>query len=259
MTSSRIIRGPVAAFTSPLPPIIGKIKVGLVVDGHPASTDYFVCSSKYEPLFRRAYGDKPTSLEIAFPSNDISQVAHEELVVRDKGGRLLSSGNGEVWRSWSMKNEVYVDDDRATTDEIQKRYGQPAKPTMTLRFVLSRMADVMGTFTFTTRGDLTSIPALRNVVDYMLEKFGAISHIPFDLQVKKVKSNSPGSKSAYPVVSLIANVSEESLELMSAYIAGGGKVRGILTGEKIKMLTATAEVIPEARLLPAAAADAQEK
>lgn len=257
MTSGRIVRTTSAAVTLPSLPLLGKIKVGVFVDGHPASIDYFRCASKYAPIFDQVYGEKPTKLELAFHTNDIKEVCREEWIVRDKAGRLLSSGDGETWRSWSMKSEAYVENDIATVEEIEKRYGQPAKATLTLRFVLLRIPNVLGLWQFESRGDKTSIPAIRGVVDHMLSTYGRVTNISFDLVVAKVKSNSPGSKSAYPVVSLVPNMSADNLQLLSEYVESGHQVKGIVTAERLRLLTAAVVDTTQTPKLLAAPADAR--
>jgi len=75
--------------------------------------------------------------------------------------------------------------------------------------------------------------ALNDTFDYVQQQAGSIVGIPFDLSVKKVKSQKPGVASQYPVVSLVPNLSPQHIEMLNEYLQGGNKVRGILTAQKI--------------------------
>ena len=58
-------------------PRIGKIKIGKKSErGFPQSVDYFIPSGKYAGLFTQAYGEKPQSIQIVFPSDDAATVCN---------------------------------------------------------------------------------------------------------------------------------------------------------------------------------------
>jgi hypothetical protein len=78
---------------------------------------------------------------------------------------------------------------------------------------------VAGVWQFTTKGEMSTIPQIRDVFDAMFEARGFVKGIVFDLSVDFAKSQKPGNKSRYPVVSLIPNESEENIE----------KLKGTLT------------------------------
>lgn len=259
MTTGRIIRSETAPLKLPL---LGRIKVGMKMekknkDGkmieYPTSLDHFVSVGKYEAKFREVYGDAPTKIELIFFSPNVADVCSEAYVVRDKAGRLVAEGDGETWRCWSESRQDYVFGE-TTLEEVEKKYEQKAKVTLTLRFILPRIPSVYGIWQFSTGGAKSTIPALRDTFDKVLEAAGPlIVNVPFDLHVEKVKGNRPGETRIFPVVSLIPNMSQESLDLVAKFAEEGMKIRGTLTEARLKALAATVEVEEEERpALPAA-------
>ena len=240
-------------------PVLGKLKVGekatKVKDGktieYPTSLDYFRADGKYAAKFHETYGEKPTKVEIVFYSPSLADVCTETYQVRDKAGRLLAEGDGETWRCWSPSRAEYVLGP-STLEKVEKMYAEAtgkehsAAVTLTLRFILPRIPSVFGIWTFTTKGAHSSIPAIRDTFDHVIEMAGAlITNIPFDLIVSKVKGNRPGDTRLFPVVELIPNVSQENLDLVANMKLEGQKIRGLLTEARIKELAATLEVEPE--------------
>lgn len=239
-------------------PLLGRIKVGVKVKNggkeYPSSIDWFRADGKYAETFHRVYGEKPTKIQIVFPSNRVEDVCSESYVVRDKAGRLLAEGDGSTWKCWSEKKGAYVFGEFSVED-VKARLGEP-HVTLTLRFLLPAIPSVFGLWQFTTKGAKSSIPAIRDTFDQVLEMAGVVSNIPFDLTVEKVKSNRPGAASVFPVVTLIPNVSQENLDLLAGYVQAGQKLRGVLTEARIRALVAAEEEAPEQPALPALAAAA---
>jgi len=252
-------------------PLLGRLKTGIKAKSaktgkeYPASIDYFRADGKYANVFHQVYGERPTRVQIVFPSNNPSDVCSERYVVRDGAGRLLAEGDGESWRVWSPTSSDYVfvpkpGADPVTIEYIEKVYcggKMGGKLTIELRlsFILPKIPSVMGIWQFSTKGVRSSIPAIRDTFDYVLSKVGQITNIPFDLIVEKVKSNKPGSTSVFPVVNLVPNVSDENLDMLAGYIQQGKKLRGMLTESRITALVA--EVVPDDEAIPALAAPAQ--
>lgn len=197
-------------------PIIGKVKCGIKSEkGFPMSVDYFVPTGKYASLFTEAYGEKPSTIQIVFPSDDAELVCREEYVLRDGQGKLVATGDGVNFRTWSEKSKKYID---VTTEAqpdlmelLEKHYHQEWKITLTLVFVLPLVRGVMGCWQFQTKGAASTIPQVREAFDAMIETNGKASGIIFDLSVELHKSNKPQDTSRYPVVSLVANESRENL------------------------------------------------
>jgi hypothetical protein len=67
----------------------------------------------------------------------------------------------------------------------------------------------------------SSIPSIIASFDGVRELTKTITRIPFDLIVKKVKSNKPGVSSVYPVISLVPNLSMESQLALAEFVKGG--------------------------------------
>ena len=197
-------------------PLIGRVKCGMKSEkGYPMSVDYFVPSGSYAPLFTQAYGEKPSVIQIVFPSDDPELVCREEYILRDSAGKLIASGDGVNFRTWSEKQKVYID---ITTDEqpglmemLASHYKQEWKVTLTLNFILPLVRGVMGCWQFGTKGSASTIPQVRDTFDTMLAQNGRVAGVIFDLSVVMHKSNKPGDSSRYPVVSLVPNESRENL------------------------------------------------
>lgn len=240
-------------------PLLGRIKIGVKAKNasgkeYPQSIDYFRADGKYADLFHKVYGAKPNRVTIAFFSPNPADVCSESYVIRDTAGRLLAEGDGVTWRAWSAAAKEYKWG-QATLEKMQEQYGE-AKASLTLRFILPGIPTVWGIWSLTTKGAVSSIPALRSAFDNVVEYTGGlVTKVPFDLSVEKVKSNKPGESSVFPVLSLVPNVSAENLELLQRLEEEGTKIRGLLTPEKLRALSATIDVEPitEPKQLPAAA------
>lgn len=223
-------------------PRIGKIKVGekrVNQSGkeYPVSTDYFICDSKYKKFFNDAYGDKPKKIQIVFLSDNFADSCDERWECRDAQGRLTGKGDGENWLVWN--GEDYVPVSRELSPDILKKAGK-WETILTVRFVIPAIRGVFGVFEFSTKGVKSSIPQIRDTFDSVQQMAGTIINVPFDLIVEKVISQKPGSKNKFPVVSLVANLGSENLELLKGYYLSGGKEQikqlGVITEDKIKLL-----------------------
>lgn len=198
-------------------PIVGKIKCGEKNErGLPRSVDYFIPAGNYAPLFTQAYGEKPSTIQIVFPSDDAELVCREEYVLRDGQGKLVATGDGETFKTWSEKAKKYI---IVTTTEqpdimamLEKHYKQEWKITLTLVFILPLVRGVMGCWQFQTKGSASTIPQVRDAFDAMLEQNGKAAGVIFDLSVKMHKSQKPSDASRYPVVTLVPNESLENLQ-----------------------------------------------
>lgn len=198
-------------------PVVGRIKCGMKSDkGYPMSVDYFIPSGNYAPLFTKAYGEKPSTIQIVFPSDDAELVCREEYVLRDGQGKLVATGDGETFKTWSEKAKKYI---IVTTTEqpdimamLERHYKQEWKITLTLVFILPLVRGVMGCWQFQTKGSASTIPQVRDAFDAMLEQNGKAAGVIFDLSVKMHVSQKPNEKSRYPVVTLVPNESLENLQ-----------------------------------------------
>lgn len=211
----RIVREVVS---DPLPPRLGKIKCGIKSpNGYPQSVDYFVATGKYASLFSQAYGDKPKSLLVYFPSDDPSLVCKECYVYRDKAGKKVAEGDGETFTIWNEKTQkrmlATIDKYPDLMEKIAQKYPSPAgwQVTLTLNFVLPMVNKIYGVWTFETKGVASSIPQIRDAFDSLLAKNGHIQGVLFDLNVEFAKGDSPKA-SRFPVVSLVANETQANMD-----------------------------------------------
>lgn len=216
-------------------PILGKIKVGEKgANGYPKSTDYFICSSKYESFFKAAYGEKPDTIQIAFVSDNFESSCNERYECRDADGRLSCYGDGENYYLYSTLSKKYV----LETDKNKLKDIGKWSVILTLTFVIPKIRGVFGVFQFSTKGKESSVPQIRDAFDMVKQSAGTVVNIPFDLTVKKVKSQKPGEKSLFPVVNLIPNVSQQNIETLGNWLKQGNSIKelGFITEEKILKL-----------------------
>ena len=202
-------------------PIVGKVKIGELATSstgkqYPRSCEWFIPSGNYAPLFTEAYGEKPSTIQIVFPTDDAELVCREEYVLRDNAGKLVATGDGETFRTWSEKAQKYITISTAEQPDImamlEKHYKQEWKITLTLVFILPLVRGVMGCWQFQTKGSASTIPQVRDAFDAMIEQNGKAAGVIFDLSVKIHKSNKPNDTSKYPVVTLVPNESQENLQ-----------------------------------------------
>ena len=183
------------------------------------STDYWLADGKYASLFDKAYGEKPDTIQIVFPSDNPELVCREEYEFRDTQGKLVASGDGETFKVWSAKNKAYtilsVTEYPNLMEMVKSKYpSQDWKITLTLNFIIPKVRGIMGLWQFSTKGSASSIPQVRDTFDAVLEQNGHASGIIFDLSVKMHTSQKPTTASKYPVVSLVPNESEENIGMV---------------------------------------------
>lgn len=226
-------------------PILGKIKVGQKSErGAPQSVDYFICDSKYATFFKQAYGDKPETIQVVFYSDDIAECCNERWECRDAGGKLAGYGDGEDYYLYNAAADKYqlVDSSSQEGKAALKAAGK-WEIILTIKFIIPAIRGVFGAFTYSTKGGKSSIPQIRDAFDMVKQQAGTVVNIPFDLTVKKVKSQKPGSKSLFPVVSLVPNLASENMAILKNYLEQGKTVQelgaGIINDEKVQQQLAS--------------------
>lgn len=204
-------------------PIVGKIKIGMKSErGFPMSVDYFIPQGKYASLFTQAYGEKPQTIQVVFPSDEAEQVCRENYEYRDDSGALVARGDGETFEIWSEKSCKYETCSASEYPDImqivKKRY--PSKQDwcvkLTALFILPLVRGIAGIWQFETKGKASSVQNVANTFDLMLNERGFVKGVIFDLNVQFAKSQKPNQKNRYPVVSLVPNESETNLRLIQA-------------------------------------------
>ncbi len=204
-------------------PRVGKVKVGKKSDkGYPMSVDYFIPSGKYAGLFTQAYGERPQTLQVIFPSDEASEVCAEYYEYRDDKGALVAKGDGYAFEVWNGAKYVAMTTDdypdimqRVCSKFPNKLYQQTGdgwRVRLTLTFILPLVRGIAGVWVFETNGTASTIPQIRDTFDTILRERGQCKGVIFDLNVKFAQSQKPGEKSRYPVVSLVLNESEENVK-----------------------------------------------
>ena len=203
-------------------PRVGKIKIGTKSErGYPMSVDYFIPDGKYSSFFTKAYGDKPSTIQIIFPSDNCADVCNEEYEYRDDEGKIIAKGDGQTFQVWSKthyvtKTVAEVPDlmqkiQDCFPTKISKSTGNGWKVRLTLSFVVPLVREVGGVWVFESNGNVSTIPNICNTFDAMLSQRGSVKGVIFDLNVSFAKSQKPGDKSRFPVVTLIPNQSQENI------------------------------------------------
>ncbi len=229
-------------------PIIGAIRVGEKVkresDGkeYPVTLDHFKATGDYAIKFHEVYGEKPTSFGIIFATDDDDEACNERYELRDeKTGSLIGSGDGVKFKIWNPDKPLAggkgdYDDFLANTPEkkaelakLSKKLSNSGtwKAILTIRFIIPKAKSVTGLWKLETKGVASSLPNIRDTFDFVRKVAGTVQCVPMDLHVKKVKSQRPGDKRLYPVISLIPNVSQERLEDVRGYLDNGNNMMDI--------------------------------
>lgn len=199
-------------------PEIGRLHIGMKNErGLPQSIDWFKPSTdgkfaKYAGLFTKAFGEKPNTIQIVFPSDNPQMVCNERYVYRDDKGAVVARGDGQIFEIWDGKQyrpytiEQYPDImDQITTNNPTKKGAENWDIELTLRFIIPAIRGVMGVWSISTKGAASSVHNLRESYDAVQRVRGTVTTSVFDLSVHFHKSNKPGQNSRYPVLELVAN------------------------------------------------------
>ena len=238
--------------------IIGNIKVGRMTEkGYPESLDYFTADSKYKAHFDREFPEKPKSIEVVFLSDNIKDVCFERYEIR-QGPKLFGYGNGFDFFVWDEKTidpvtgqfGAYVhntiEDEPDIKEKVAKQVDGKWDEVLTMRFLIPRIKGIWGVWQLSTKGAQSSIPGIVGVFDAIQKMAGTVKNMAFDLSVKKVKSQKPGTKSLFPVLQLVPNLSHENLQKVHDFLDNGIEFRGILTEEAIEQIEQAEQPLIEA-------------
>ena len=231
-------------------PVIGNIRIGEKVahksggKDYPVSLDYFKATGNYAAKFNARFGDKPTKIPICFPSENVVDVCHERFEAWD-GGKRLGFGDGITFQVFDNVKKDYVtivvpeniDDPKTPVDPRLLAIRPKMKRLLTLRFIIPEIDGVYGTWRFDTAATKTSIDAITSIFDFVRSQAGRIAMIPFDLTVTMHESHTPLETKRFPIVQLIPNLGQESIDQVSQFLTGmNTSISGIITEEKIKKL-----------------------
>ena len=216
--------------------IVGKIKVGEVSEkGYPVSLDYFRATGKHDIEFHKQFGTKPQSIKIVFIDEENSLDVRYELRA---GKKLYAYSDGESVFAINKLVNKYVLQEKPF-DQVKEKYADACKgkweKILRLYFLIPEVK-IWGLWVFETKGIESTIPTIEGSYDSVYMRAGTVVNIPFDLEVKKVVSQKPDSQNNYPVVSLIANMSDSSLERIRTALLSGNRFSGVITEEKINLI-----------------------
>jgi hypothetical protein len=236
----RIVRNETKPYSLP---VIGKVKTGMkdANNEYPISLDYFRFDSqvkKRESQMKSLFGDKPSELPITFHSNSIDEVCSERLELRNSSGQLVAYGDGEVFYR-SVEKGFEKEDSRIYGTEkymsglsaksSTSKYKAEWHEVLILRFIILGCTE-LGVWEYRTKAKETTIHQITSMFDMCLSNFGRVVMLPFNLTVKKHKSNRANSKNTYPVVNLICDL---DIIMAEKVLNHGEAMTGLLTAEKI--------------------------
>jgi hypothetical protein len=222
-------------------PEIGKIKIGEKAPNgnYPRSLDYFKPTGNFANEFANIIGEKPTKLSVCFVSDNLNEVCNERFECWVKGKRW-GWGDGEtftIWDSAALEGKGnYI---HALPKEDPRVRKMQWDIMLTLRFVLLELRGIMGYWRFETKAKATTIPSVVKAFDFVRERAGTIVGFPFNLIVEKKTGYNPGEAKSYPVVTLVPNFSQDSIDMVSQYLEAGGNINKLTTAmiSQQKLLT----------------------
>lgn len=225
---------------------VGHIRIGEMAKNangkeYPVSLDYFKpdAPEQYLQYFRAAFGDKPAKITITFLSNDLNDVCRQFYELRDGAGGRMAYGDGVTFYVATKQGDGTVKDVVTTPPDVDKwmkgmetTAGKPWRERLVLKFAIPQIP-VLGLWEFSTHANASTIPNIIGTIDTVFQIAGRLAGIPFDLIIEKVKSDKAGSKSVYPVVTMVCNISQESAALVRELPIQAGKM---LTEQRIAQL-----------------------
>ena len=212
-------------------PIAGYLKIGEREESNgrtiPRSTDYFRATGSYASYFHDAYGEKPNKIQIVFISDKYGESCYEEYEARDKDGKKAGYGDGESWYVWDQAKKDYIQVTTEKKDTLTVEMNLKWSVTLTLTFIIPSIKGLFALWRFHTKGVASSVPDIMKTFDSVLQQAGTVRFLPFELIVKKVKSQKPGTMFLFPVVSLIPNLSQQNILQVKELINSGYDLNSI--------------------------------
>lgn len=237
--TGRIVRNEQAANVFGLPEI-GRLHIGMKNErGLPQSIDWFRATGKYADMFVKAFGEKPQTIQIVFPSDEPALVCHERYVYRDDRGALVARGNGQIFEIWNGQQYVpyavadYPDIWQQIIDKNPtKRGADNWDIELTMRFIVPAIRGIVGVWQLATKGRASSVKNLRDSFDAVQRLRGTVTASVFDLSVHFHKSNKPGQNSRYPVLELVCN--DNRIEQMKQLLKPEISAKSLLLQESLE-------------------------
>lgn len=213
----------------------GRISIGIMAEGnggvkYPSTIDYFRARGEFAKFFHEVYGDKPKSIPVFFYSNDYNEACTERYELRNNAGKLVAYGDGNEFQVYDKESKTYkpflVEQHKDIMDKLKNKLNAGVTDkkklvdwsvVLTMRFMI-RNIPVLGFWQISTKGAMTSIPNLRDRFDSCMAQFTFIKGLPFELTVKKVKSNKPEDSRQFPIIDLVPMFSFEKAKQLKDYV-----------------------------------------
>jgi len=240
--------------TPPKVSFAGKIKIGekrLSKNGkeYPASLDYFkmYCDQpEYIAAFNEVYGEKPSKLTILFPTDSESNIVSRYEMRSTASGKLAGYGDGETFFIVNKDESGFFElpyhsiiEKYQTLDNFFSKsaahYKGIWKERLQLTFMLPELKHIFAFWRLETSAVASSIQQIESSYDTIKALAGTVRMIPFDLVVKKSKTDRVGAANSYSVISLIPNLSANNALKVREMIDGGtlDNFRGLITDNSI--------------------------
>lgn len=186
---------------APLPPIIGKVKIGEKTErGLPKSVDYFIASGGYKDAFLNHFGSEPKKIPVFFPKNIDTNYLVEERLEWWNAGVLYGYGDGESFMVLDTSTFYFEPKKSAEITNLSEY-----KHTLKLRFGIRSLSMALGVWQFETKGSKSTIDNILGTLDLVNQMGKAWHEVPFDLIVSfRSKKEPNGRTRKYPVVTLVA-------------------------------------------------------
>jgi len=239
----------------------GKIRLGEKRENakgkeYPAKIDYFKFDPDDEsliPKFHALFGDAPKEITIAFPSEDVEDIAPQYMKCYGKSG-LICKGDGRRANRWTDGQMVEVEctPDAASCDFAMERgqFGKPGcKPTMNLQFFIPDLP-CMYTFQIDTSSN-NSIVAINSGIDILRRVAGRISFVPIQLRLVPRETTNPddGKKITIYHLDLRIPVGLRDINQLQPLIANAAQAAALLEAPPVSEATPD-DIVPLSQLAP---------
>lgn len=196
-------------------PRLGKIRLGLKVqknkpDGstveYPTETNYFVVPKEVQDV----YGEKPTELDVMFPSDEATTIFPQSLAWFGRSKGLKCKGDMETAERLNETTGVW--EPRTCPCEHYKSKENPKGECTENGILIAILPKVNmgGTYQLRT-GSFHSVVDINSGLDYIRALIGRISMVPLKLRRVARETHADGKKQTHYTLSLILDANIEGV------------------------------------------------
>lgn len=173
-------------------PLLGKIRLGIkkksakTGNEYPAETDYFVCP----PEVRRVFGDKPKSLRIMVPINDIDSVFPVAYCFYGSSRGIKCKGDGET--AWFVNDSGEMETKPCPCELLEQK---KCKQVGRFLFMIPEVS-IAGVYQLTT-SSYNSIVDIQSGLDYVAALIGRFDLIELELKREPTETHYDGKKQVH--------------------------------------------------------------